>query len=435
MAVWGFQRGVGVSDRPGLSGADLLTHVYYAAGLFVLGGLDLGTPVSGPQAARSLVWVAYFLAPMITTSAVIEGALRLVGTGALDRLPLRRHVVIVGFGRLATTFVSALRAGDRRATIVALERDSNAATLREARRDWGLKTFWGDARSEGAFAGLQLQRARCIAMLTGDDLLNLEVAHRLAVAYPQLPVVAHVSDVALQRAALEVERPGGRVQIFNAHLLVGRFLYERYLHPYFQSTEPEDTLVLVGFGAFCQSVLELLSQRAEGLVGRVLVMDPEADASMRAFRDQVTLPSSFAIETLDADPSGGDTWRTAAAALGALQAPPVILVATADEGLNLRSALQARKAWRRAPVLVRCQNQSAFTEALAQARGFTALAVGPMLQAALFQAQTDWLGEARPSLGRHTSASAPPVDEGRGLRAPGPSEGKARLPHHPGSAS
>src|SRR5262245_39082603 len=108
MALYAFQAGVGVSDRPGLPDAGLLTQIYYAAGLFVLGGMDLGTPATGAPFAQGLLWAAYFLAPIITTTAVVEGALWLAGSGLFDRLGLRGHVVIVGLGNLGTSFVVAL---------------------------------------------------------------------------------------------------------------------------------------------------------------------------------------------------------------------------------------------------------------------------------------------------------------------------------------
>ena len=40
----GLLSGVEVSARSGVPQADLLTKVYYTLGLFVLGGMDLGTP-------------------------------------------------------------------------------------------------------------------------------------------------------------------------------------------------------------------------------------------------------------------------------------------------------------------------------------------------------------------------------------------------------
>jgi hypothetical protein len=74
--------GVGVTERD-LVSAGTAERVYYVLGLFVMGGIDLGTPVGGPLYARALLWIAYFAAPLITASAVIEAAIRLVSPLAL----------------------------------------------------------------------------------------------------------------------------------------------------------------------------------------------------------------------------------------------------------------------------------------------------------------------------------------------------------------
>ncbi|MBZ0119290.1 MAG: hypothetical protein K8H88_20030, partial [Sandaracinaceae bacterium] len=92
LALIAFEAGVGLSQRTGLAQESFPTRVYYAVGLFVLGGLDLGLPAGGPPWARSILWVVYFLAPVITTGVVVEGALRLFRPRWLLRLGLDQHV-------------------------------------------------------------------------------------------------------------------------------------------------------------------------------------------------------------------------------------------------------------------------------------------------------------------------------------------------------
>ena len=94
-AVAGLSAGVGVSERD-LSGVGLAERAYYALGLFVLGGLDIGTPVGGPPVGRALLWSAYFGAPIITAFAIVEAVLRIFGLGALRLRRLSGHVVIGG---------------------------------------------------------------------------------------------------------------------------------------------------------------------------------------------------------------------------------------------------------------------------------------------------------------------------------------------------
>jgi hypothetical protein len=55
----------------------------------------------------------------MTTGAVVEGALRLVGSHAFGRVRLRDHLV-VGVRRLGATFVAALRLWQPALAIVAV---------------------------------------------------------------------------------------------------------------------------------------------------------------------------------------------------------------------------------------------------------------------------------------------------------------------------
>ena len=47
-ALVGFGMGVSVTERPALASAGILTKAYYSLSLFVVGGVDLGTPFGGP---------------------------------------------------------------------------------------------------------------------------------------------------------------------------------------------------------------------------------------------------------------------------------------------------------------------------------------------------------------------------------------------------
>ena len=84
-ALVAFEVGVGTSERAAIPQAGVLTHLYYGVGLFVLGGMDLGMPTGGPVYGRVLLWVAYFLGPIVTTTAVAEGFLRMVRPEYLRR--------------------------------------------------------------------------------------------------------------------------------------------------------------------------------------------------------------------------------------------------------------------------------------------------------------------------------------------------------------
>ena len=71
----GFRMGAEVAERP-LTDAGVLAHAYYAAGLFVMGGLDLGAPSGSPLVARVLLWSAYITAPILTVATLIDAFIR-----------------------------------------------------------------------------------------------------------------------------------------------------------------------------------------------------------------------------------------------------------------------------------------------------------------------------------------------------------------------
>ena len=57
-ALFGLMTGVTLTERPYVVNAGLLTKAYYSLGLFVVGGLDIGTPVGGPLLGRIMLWIA-----------------------------------------------------------------------------------------------------------------------------------------------------------------------------------------------------------------------------------------------------------------------------------------------------------------------------------------------------------------------------------------
>ena len=69
---------VDVSERPGLPDESWLIKAYYALALFVVGGIDLGTPSGGPVLARGVLCFVYFAAPLLFASAIFEALVRLL---------------------------------------------------------------------------------------------------------------------------------------------------------------------------------------------------------------------------------------------------------------------------------------------------------------------------------------------------------------------
>lgn len=378
-ALTAFEVGVGVSDREGVPTAALATQIYYALGLFVFGGLDLGMPTGGPVWARVLLWVAYFAAPAITTSALIEGALILLQPEAWRLRRARDHVVIAGCGRLAMLYLQRLRAVDKKRPVVLVERVPDHPNARIARQRYRSMVLAGDIANEDLLASLRLPQARRVALLTGDDYANLGAAAAVGRLAPGLTTktLVHVADIRLLRI-LEQKGVLPEAVKFNSYRRAARHLVQERLLPHFVSTGAQDSVVLGGFGRFGQTVLAELQCAAAGRFGRVVICDRVAEQRTEVFREQVGFSDDYVCAVVEGDVRHPSTWEKIHERLPGHE-PVVLVIGTGDESANLRTALGFAGAAGTARVYVRVFERTSFIEQLADECGFEVVSTADLL--------------------------------------------------------
>ena len=399
LALLAFAGGAGFTERalpPAGTAAGLGARLYFAAGLFVLGGLDLGLP-TGPQPARALLWVATFLAPAITGGALVEGGLRLLRPDLWVRFRLRNHLVIIGAGRLGHLFMEALqRSAQTRSPVVVVDAEGDEDDARELRRRFGAHLIKADIRKPQTQQLLALGRARGVIVLTSDDLVNLEAAAAIQDAHPALPVLAHVADLELRRA-LDALR--GAAHTFNAHRLAAQRVFERALRPHLAATAGKDVLVLVGFGRFGQTVFEELLARPElsSEIREVFLVDRNATDKARFFAPHAPQPCPLPFRCIDGDVADPATWERLRADILAgttpteAATPPFFVLGTDDDTLNLRVALALRRRLGEGPrIVVRVFHASSFTDAMAKRFSLDVLAVEALMRDAIEAQEAAW---------------------------------------------
>lgn len=131
---------------------------------------------------------------------------RLMKSAGLQKAShLRRHHVIVGLGSFGTRVAGMLRNAGHAVAVIELNEDNRYLS---AARELGVPVIFGDATMRDTLEAAQLPRARAIAVLTEDDMTNIETA---IVAREMLgpdqtpnqhrvPVVMRIYDRALGRA-------------------------------------------------------------------------------------------------------------------------------------------------------------------------------------------------------------------------------------------
>jgi Trk K+ transport system NAD-binding subunit len=149
----------------------------------------IGLMVSGVM----LVTVLFALVTNLLVSRRIAESL-----GRRNLGKMRGHVVVVGLGSIGVRVVEGLVAVG--ATVVVVERDEDNRYLAQA-RSLGVAVVIGDATQPATLRTVGLARAAAVAVLTSDELVNIEtglaVRDQLAQRTKEVPVVLRVFDAAL----------------------------------------------------------------------------------------------------------------------------------------------------------------------------------------------------------------------------------------------
>lgn len=120
---------------------------------------------------------------------------------------MRGHVVVVGLGSVGLGVVQGIVASGGEAVV--LERDADNRYLGQV-RELGVPVVHGDATQRSNLEAVHLSTARAVAVVTSDDLTNIEtglaVRDALGQRWPGVPVVLRLFD---RQLAATVERDFG----------------------------------------------------------------------------------------------------------------------------------------------------------------------------------------------------------------------------------
>jgi Trk K+ transport system NAD-binding subunit len=193
--------------KPGGAHMTLLDAAYFT--VETIGTVGYGDFSFAEQAAWlrvyaiGLMMVGLLLAPVLfalLTDLFVSTHLA-HSSGRRRAATMKGHVIVVGLGALGLRVVrDLLAAGDR---VVVLERDPDNRRLGLA-RTLGVPVVIGDATDASVLAGVNLGGAAAVAVLTSNDLLNIEtglaVRDQLGGRWPDVPVVLRVFDRELGEA-------------------------------------------------------------------------------------------------------------------------------------------------------------------------------------------------------------------------------------------
>jgi Trk K+ transport system NAD-binding subunit len=358
----GMLLGVGLSERPEIAEAGLLTKAYYSLGLFVVGGLDLGTPTGGPPLAQALLWMAFFGCPLLMASAVIEAVLRVMRPGRWQLRRLSEHVIIVGTRDLTTSYLRILRGHMGHTPIVVVDEAPDPVRSEELEQTFGVTVVAGDITHRFLQRELRLHKAIQLVFLGSNDFLAYEAASKVLSEFPALGsrIVIHCHNLRFMRSMQDTS-VARLCTTFNSYHLAAQSLVHGSLLNQFRKTENRDVVVIAGFGRFGQTVMEEFEANAEE-IDKAFIIDIDADRRMLVAEEQQRIRGQYQRTVLQGDISHPEVWRRLTDQEDLGRAHPTILLGTGRAEDNLRTALWLKRKYPNALVFARTNDQSQLAE-------------------------------------------------------------------------
>ena len=376
----GMLMGVGLSERPDVGEAGLLTKAYYALGLFVVGGLDLGVPSGGPALGRLLLWLAYFGCPLLMASAVIEAVLRVMRPGRWQLRRLSDHVIIIGSGELTTSYLRMLRGHLSRTPIVVVDDAVEPVREEELAQRFGVTVVSGDITHRFLQHELRLHKVRQLVFLGDNDFQAYEAASKVLNEFPSLGarIVLHCHNLRFMRSMQDTS-VARLCTTFNSYHLAAQALVRNDLLSQFRKTEQRDLVIIAGFGRFGQTIMEELEAVADE-IDRVFIIDIDADRRMLVAEEQQRLRGQYERVVLQGDISHPEVWGRLTDQADLSRTHPTILLGTGRAEDNLRTALWLKRKYPNALVFARTNDTSRLAEEVGAEHDIEAFSIRQLVE-------------------------------------------------------
>ena len=380
-ALIGFESGVAVTERPGLASANFLTKAYYSLSLFVVGGVDLGTPIGGPLPGQVLVWMSYFGAPMLAAWGLIATLLRALAPQSWQLKRLKNHIIVVGDGPLAISYLRVLREHNRKVPVVVISNSTEQLLGDELKQTFGAIVVSGDISHEFFLRELRVERARKIMLLDQSSLRSYEAASVLISLVPGIAdrVVIHCASLRFMRAMANT-RVANSCQCFNSYHLAASGLVRSQMLHHFRETRSKDVVIMAGFGRFGQTILEELQRSAHDELDTVVIIDIDVQRRVLVADEQMEFSGDYRRELFEGDIANPEVWERVRQEANVEGDNTVFVLGTGREEENLRTALWLRRKYPGAMVIARSSKESLFAAEVGQEHNLISISIAQLVE-------------------------------------------------------
>ena len=355
--------GVSLSERPDVQSADMLTKAYYSLGLFVMGGLDLGTPIDGPLFARLMLWLSYFGSPMLAASTIIEAVIKTISPYKWHFQRISNHIVVSGSDELTFTYLKQLRLVQPKVPLLFICDEISPIREEELKRRYHAIVITGDITRSYFLSKLFLHKAKKVLLLGKDNFQNYEAAHKILQLQPSLKgkIVIHCNSIRFMRSMADSEVAKQCIN-FNAYQLAASALVQQHLLSHFVETVPKDVVVIAGFGLFGQTILEELQHYAQKEIDTIAIIGIDAKRRIQVVDEQHQSANFCNRKIFEGNISHPEVWQQLRATVDLINTQPIIILCTDSVEDNFRTSLWLKNKYPDSMIIARSYLPSRFAE-------------------------------------------------------------------------
>lgn len=262
ISIFAFNNGVVVSSNLDIGSSGFPTQLYYAISLFFLNGLDMGMPEGGGVILRNLLFICYFIAPLMTAITIIEAIVLSLRPGKFRR-KLKNHIIFVGSGNLTLKEVKKMQ-NER---IIVVDKDPNHKNKEQIQLVVD-EYIVGDIKDESIQKRININESKKIYLFTNKDKVNINTA--LLLNHQNIEV--RVEDL-------------GMINFFKDRFQT-RSVHKENAMSLIDSSEllSKSKIVIYGFGRFGQNLLRELYLNKTSLLTQVIIIDSEIKRQWASFQ-------------------------------------------------------------------------------------------------------------------------------------------------------
>jgi voltage-gated potassium channel Kch len=294
---------------------------------------------------------------------------------------LKDHIIVVGDGKLAISYLRVLRQQNRKVAIVVVCASADQIVRDEFKQGFGAIVLNGDITHEFFLRALRVERARKILLLDNNSLRSYEAASVLTNLVPGIGdrVVIHCASLRFMRSMAKT-RVANSCHTFNTyHLAASGLVRSQRLH-HFRVTRAKDVVIIAGFGRFGQTILEELQRSAIDELDTVIIIDNDAHRRVLIADEQMEFSGEYNRRLYEGDISHPDVWERVENETNIDGDNTVFVLGTGHEEENLRTALWLRRKHPGAMVIARSGKESVFATEVGQEHDIVSISIAQLVE-------------------------------------------------------